>query len=378
MDIAIGILITASIPVILAVIADRTGARPSRWLARSRMFLVAISSAIERGVPVEQALIDLSEKRDTEMGVEFHALAAWLNTGLPLHEALEKVPRFLPRSIQVLLVYGSRTGKLKELLPVGQKVMTSLTIHGGQTSRNLFHPLAIMLTLIGITGLLTTFVVPKFAAIFADMGVDMEAESLSYFMFVWSNFDLWLACHFTALGIMIACCLFFAGGPAVVNWMQTKLPRLTDSIHRLFPWQRLEQQRRFGLMLSHLLDAGIPEEPALVMSGEFAGNQWFKRGVEQASKALRNGESLIAALKLIDADQDFQFRMETARRSGSPFREALADWAEAIRARAQFREAAAVDLAHTGFLCYNAAWIGFVGISFFAAEIQLIDAIVVW
>lgn len=201
---------------------------------------------------------------------------------------------------------------------------------------------------------------------------------MRYFMFIWSNFDLWLACNFIALGVMISCCLFFAGGPAVVNWMQMKLPRLTDTIHRMFPWQRLEQQRRFGLMLAHLLDAGIPEEPALVMSGEFAGNQWFRHNVAKASQALRDGENLIAALKLVDADRDFQFRMDAARRSGSPFREALEDWAEAIRARAQFREAAAVDLAHTGFLCYNAAWIGFVGISFFAAEIQLIDAIVVW
>ena len=378
MDTVIGMLITASIPVILLVIADRTGSRPSRWLSRGRMFLIAVNSAVDRGTPVEKALLELAEKKDKEMGVEFHALASWLNTGLPLHEALEKVPRFLPRSIQTLLIYGSRTGKLTELLPAGQNVMHSLTRQGANKGQDLFYPLILMMVMIGVTGLLTAFVVPKFVAIFADMGGDLGVEALGYFLFIWNNFDLWIASHFAAFAVMLTCCLFFAGGPGVVNWMQTNLPRLTDTVHRLFPWQRMEQQRRFGLMLSHLLDAGIPEEPALMMSAEFAGNHWFKRQVIEATRALRDGESLNAVLLRLDADPDFQFRMEAARRSGSPFREALSDWSDALCARAQFREAAAVDFAHTGFLCYNAAWIGFVGISFFAAEIHLIDAVMMW
>lgn len=378
MDVAIALLITFSLPVFIMLFVDQAVGRPARWLSRARMFLIAVNSAVTRGVSIEQAVIELSKKGDTEMGAEFHALAAWVNSGLPFHEALEKVPQFLPRSIQLLLIYGARTSKLKELLPVGQYIIRSLTQQGNYKRQDLVQPLLVMVFLIGITWHLTTYVVPKFVPIFSDMGVNLDTGTLGNFLFVWDNFEIWIACHFIALGIMIACCLFFAGSPAVVNWTQTKLPRLTDTIHRMFPWQRLEQQRRFGLMLSHLLDAGVPEEPAITMSGEIAGNKWFRQKVARASQALQNGESLVPALKLIDADRDFQFRMEAARRSGLPFREALTDWAEAIRARAQFLESAAVDLAHTSFICYNAAWIGFVGICFFDAEIQIINSTSIW
>jgi len=377
-SITIAVVISFSIPVTLLVLTDRLGARPARWLGRARMFLIAIRSAIQRNVPVEQALIELAEKGDTEMGVEFHALAAWLNTGLPLHEALAKVPRFLPRSIQALLIHGSRTGKLRELMPVGQSVMNSLSGPWRPTGAGLLSPLTITIAFVGVAGILSTFVVPKFIAIFSDMGGERAVEVMSGFLFIWNNFDQWLQLHFAVVAIMIVCNLFFMGGPAVAQWMQHYLPRLTDFVYRLFPWQRLEQQRRFGLLLSHLLDAGIPEEPALLMSGDFAGNRWFKARVIEAAKALREGEGLIAALKHVDPDPDFQFRLETARRSNSSFREALADWSEALRARAQFREAAAANVAYTTFLCYNAVCIGFVGVSFFAAEIELIDIILTW
>lgn len=365
----IPLIIGLSIPVVLFVIFDRLAAHPMRWLTRGRMLLIAINAALDRGAPIERALVELAEKRDPELGPQFHALAAWLQEGLPLHDALSRTPDLLPRPIHTLLVEGSRSGTLAALLPVARDIMQSLASPLRPAGRNLIAPLTVMFCLIGVTAFFSAFIAPRLTMILSDMGAGAT---------VFPRQGLWFAGHVVVLNLMVAANLFLMGGPAVTHWARLRLPRLTEAVHRCFPWQLLDQRRRFGLMLAHGLDAKIPEAEALRMAGEFADNRWFQAKVERAIAALRDGEGLDEALRRIDPDPDYRFRLEAARRSGGALREALDGWAEALDARARFREAAVIDVVYTAFLGYSAACVGMIGVSFFSAEVRLIETLVTW
>lgn len=131
-------------------------------------------------------------------------------------------------------------------------------------------------------------------------------------------------------------------------------------------------------MLTHLLDTGVPEERALLIAGEYSGNRHFHGLVLHSLIDLRNGTGLPDALRHMDLDGDFKFRMEAAALSGSPFSEALTDWFDAHRAKTELRERAATDIANTVFICYNGAIVALMAITFFQLEIGIMDTAAPW
>src|SRR6185503_12121501 len=64
---------------------------PMRRRDRARFFLDLLETALERGQAIEPAILSAAESRDRVMGVRFYLLAADLENGARLGEALEKV-----------------------------------------------------------------------------------------------------------------------------------------------------------------------------------------------------------------------------------------------------------------------------------------------
>jgi type II secretory pathway component PulF len=195
-------------------LADFLSAKPYRWLCQGRQFLNALQMAKGRGISYEEALISLADHGESDLGLQFQVLACWLREGLPLHEALEKVPRFLPRPIEVLVSYGSRTGTLGDILPVGQRTMEELTDKSSNEQYDIFSIVTVAMVLLGISSILFTFVVPKFIAIFADFGGALPPATL----FVFENYGNFLILHQCVIAVMVLSYLFIFGGPASQIW----------------------------------------------------------------------------------------------------------------------------------------------------------------
>ena len=56
-------------------------------------------------------------RRDRSLGVRFHLLAAHIEGGLRLSQALERVPRLLPPQVCAMLSTGERIGDIRKVLP---------------------------------------------------------------------------------------------------------------------------------------------------------------------------------------------------------------------------------------------------------------------
>ena len=368
------ILVLLGLALAGVLLADHLGAKPFRWMSQSRHFINALDMADKRGVPYEQALIKLADYGERSLGIYFHVLAEWLRTGLKLHEALPLVPKCLPRPMQALVIFGSERGLLPKLIPVAQSSLQELTDRSANQRNEIFGLLTIAVALFGIMGLMSLGVMPKLEAIVADMMPVQE----TLFTHLSANRHWFMYFHALVIAVMTMVFLFMIGGTANHSYVDNRLPRLSDLAHRLFPWQRLRQEQRFGRMLAALLDEKVPEDMALKVAGAFAANQSFRDRIDACVSDVRTGKGLIESLNRIGLGGDFKLRMRAAHESGRPFAEALKEWFETLHVRAQVRERAITDAASTLFTVYNAVIVGLIAYGFFDVEVTLINQLSMW
>ena len=96
---------------------------PMRRRDRALFFLDLLETVLQRGQPVEQAILSAAENHDRAIGVRFFMVAAHIEGGARLGEALEKVPRFLPPQVNAMLRAGEKLGDLKKVLPACREVL---------------------------------------------------------------------------------------------------------------------------------------------------------------------------------------------------------------------------------------------------------------
>src|SRR6185503_12883359 len=128
---------------------------------RARCFLDLLETGLKQGRSLEQTILSLSQSRVHNMGVHFHLLAAYLEQGLPLKAALEKVPQFLPASVRAILRVGEEIGSVEKVLPAGRQ---SLVDGLSRTQTGLNNLIVIFfVSPIGpaLIGLFTVLVFPK-------------------------------------------------------------------------------------------------------------------------------------------------------------------------------------------------------------------------
>src|SRR4030081_862739 len=90
---------------------------PMRRNERARIFLDLLELGLRNGRSPEAAITAVAASRDRSLGVRFHLLAAHLEKGLGLHDALERVPRLVPPEVKAMLQTGERIGDLSKVLP---------------------------------------------------------------------------------------------------------------------------------------------------------------------------------------------------------------------------------------------------------------------
>jgi len=344
---------------------------PLRRAERARLFLDLLESTIKQGQPLEETLISLSHSRDQSMGVKFHLLAAWLETGLTLDEALARVPQFLPPQVTAMLSAGRQMGDVAEVLPACRQLLKDpiSQIRGAQSY------LVIMTFVIAPLGcfvfeFLMIFVIPKFREVFAGMGINsgtalmgVIAANLGKIMVVQGGLMLliWLATF------------VYLGGPRVTAWWP-----VLERVHYRLPWRRRRMQRDFSTMLAVLLDAGVPEAAALTLAADCTANSVFRRRAVRAVDALRQGLKLPEAVHLLDDAGEFQWRLRNAAATPGGFFRALAGWHESLDARAFQQEQAAAHGVTTALVLWNGLLVGVIAFAAFSPLASLINAMALW
>ncbi len=348
---------------------------PLRRQERARLFLDLVETGIIRGQSIERTVCAISKTRDPSVGVRFHLLAAYLESGWNLTAALSKVGGLLTPQLVAMFKVGEEIGDVRKILPACRTVTRDATSHI-QSAYNYFVVLAFVLipAIPALFWLMTIFVIPKYQQLFADL---LEGQSLPYVPFqaaaVLAQMQLVVALLFYVGAI------FYLGGPRFRAWLGAGvfIPQL-DALIYAVPWRRKRIHRDFGAMLAVLLDAEVPEAKAVLLAAESTGNIAFLRRAEQVAGQLCHGAGLVDAVAAMDSRGEFKWRLANATHAHGHFREALAGWLDSLDAGAFRQQQVFGQLVTTGMVLYNGLMVGLLAIFIFHSLTLVIEEGVLW
>jgi len=348
---------------------------PLRRQERVRLFLDLLETGLKQGHSFERTILSAADARDRSLGVRFHLLAAHLEGGMGLIQALDKVPHFLPPQIPAMLKAATETGVIGKILAACREQLNDGVAQVWKAQNYLaLVALVVSPAWIFIFWVLTIFVFPKYLAIAADL----QATSTGLLQLLERHKELLLSCQLTLLALFYFGVFLYVGGPRAMSWLDKIAPALADGLIFRLPWRRKRMQRNFSSMLAVLLDAGLPEAKAVGMAARCAANRNFQRRADGVAADLERGLKLTEAVKRLDDSGEFHWRLTNAAHGGGGFLSALSGWHDALEAKAFQEEQAVAQLITTALVFLNGLLVGILAVAVFQILIAVIDAGVLW
>jgi type II secretory pathway component PulF len=345
---------------------------PMRRRDRALFFLDLVETVLQRGQPLEQTILAAAENHDRAIGVRFYIVAAHIESGSRLGEALEKEPRFLPPQINAILRAGEKLGDLKKVLPACREILriapdtVRSTTHYMVAILLVFAPVACWL----IT-LLSVFVVPKFKEVAAGMGD--KVWPFTQFVFALNDSHILVGFEILLFFSLLTVAALYIGGPGLVRWFQFHSVPIVDWIAWRVPWKQKKLQRTFSAMLAVLLDGGVPEAEAVQLAGDATANEICRRRAQHVIAALEKGIKLGDAVRAFDAAGEFHWRLANATHAHGGFLNALRGWHEALDARAFQQEEAATHVLTSGLVILNGLVVALIATAMFGMLVMILN-----
>jgi type IV pilus assembly protein PilC len=338
---------------------------------RALFFLDLLETVLQRGQPIEQAIISAAENHDRSIGARFFIVAAHIEGGARLGEALEQEPRFLPPQINAILRAGEKLGDLKKVLPACREVLriasdtVRTTMHYMVAILLVFAPVAIWMIC-----LISVLIIPKFKEVAA--GTQVQLWPLTNFVF---GNTYWLVAYEAVIFVALAAItMIYIGGPGFVRWFQFSRVPVVDWITWRVPWKQKKLLRTFSAMLAVLLDGGVPEAEAVRLAADSTANEICRRRGRRVTAALERGIKLDDAVVEFDDSGEFHWRLTNAIHARGGFLQALRGWHEALDAKAFQQEEAATHAATSGLVILNGVVVGLIVTAMFGILIVMVKA----
>jgi len=342
---------------------------PMRRRDRALFFLDLLETVVARGQPVEQAILSAAGNQDRSIGVRFFMVAAHVENGCRLGEALGKVPSFLPPQVNAMLAAGEKLGDLKKVLPACREVLriapdtVRTTMHYMVAILLLFAPICVWLIC-----MLMIFVVPKFKEIAAGIGAGVWP--LTCFVFnIAPQLVLFEGAVFVVL-VLVA--IVYVGGPGFTARFQFRRLPLVDWIVWQIPWKQKKLLRAFSAMLAVLLDGGVPEAEAVRLAGDSTANEICRRRARRVISKLQDGMKLDEAVRAFDGSGEFHWRLTNATHAHGGFLAALRGWHQALDAKAFQQEETATHALTSGLVILNGVVVGLIATGMFGLLVMVL------
>lgn len=245
-----------------------------------------VSEIVSAGLPLESGLAAVVEELPRgRLKRELRAIVADLERGSELEEVL--AGRRAPAYLSALVRAGRRSGRTGEILESFVS-STRIIFDLRQTLwMALVYPLALLLVVPLILGVLQLAVIPEFSRIFE--GFEIKLPWLTQALIAISKAlsqHAWLPL-LVLCGAVVGICVLIriALGAVETRRIICKVP----VIGPLIRWTALA---RFSPLLSLLIESRMPLEEALVLAGDATGDVLIRAECRTLAERLRSGESL--------------------------------------------------------------------------------------
>jgi type IV pilus assembly protein PilC len=260
-------------------------------------FTRQLAVLIDAGLPLMRGMGTLSKSMPNPYfkGI-INDIGETIGGGSTFSEALAKHPKIFDKLYVNMVKAGEIGGVLEIALNRLAEFQEKSESIKGKVKAAMFYPVAVMIVATIIVGILMTFVIPKFKAIFADMLGDGETLP-GFTLLVLAISDAIRNNVIAVIGGIIALFVVFK---LIINktkagrWLWDKFKLIVPA---LGPLVKKIAIARFSRTLGTLISSGVPILQALNIVKETAGNVHLTNAIDKVYEAVKEGETICKPLE---------------------------------------------------------------------------------
>lgn len=271
------------------------------WLPKSRArfplthFSQELLSLLTAGLSLVESIETLIEKEeDSSVRKIIQEILARLYEGMTLSQALETYPQIFPALYIATIRASERTGDLPEALTRFIAYQTQMDLARKKLVGASIYPVLLLVLGLLVAVFLLLFVVPKFSAIYEDIGADLPW--LSVMLIKWGRLvheSGWMLAGIAATLLVLTVYSFSRSAfRAHLMQMLWRIPAIGERM-------RIYQLARFYKTLGMLLRGGIPITKALEMVSNLL-QPHFRPRVIAAAAHIREGKTISSAMQMAE------------------------------------------------------------------------------
>ncbi len=256
----------------------------------SRQFAVLVNA----GVAIVRSLGVLSEQcPNPKLKKALVEISDDVQQGVNLSDAMRKHPDCFDALYVSMVQAGEVGGVLDEVMNRLSKLLEDVARLQNQIKAALSYPVVVGFLALAIFVGMTVFLIPVFAGIFKELGVELPA--LTQFM-------LWISEILRSWRALIPIALFIAGRIVYLQYYKTRVGRETiDRLSLKVPlFGDLIQKSavaRFSRTFGSLTRSGVPILTAMEIVRDTAGNQIIANAIDASRRDIQQGGMISIALQ---------------------------------------------------------------------------------
>jgi general secretion pathway protein F len=257
------------------------------------IFTQELHTLVRASFPLDRSLAVLSQLAESPaMSEVVQDVLKEVKGGKSFSEGLGKHPEVFPKIYMNMVKAGEAGGVLEEILGrLFSFLETSENLRSYIVSAMIYPALLSAVGLASIT-ILTLFVVPKFAAIFKDMGVPLPLPMaiLQGVSSLFSNYWWLVLAMLVIVGFYIKRFRDSEQGRLKLDRWQLRIPLVGVVLRKV-------EVARFARTLGTLLHGGVPLLQAMTIVREIIGNQSIATTIEPIRTGIKKGEGIAQPMK---------------------------------------------------------------------------------
>lgn len=256
------------------------------------VFTHEMSTLLAAGMPLDRSLSILAELSErVEMKRIVADVLQSVQRGKSLAEALAAHPKVFPPLYINMVKAGEIGGVLDHVLQRLTDYLERANELRDEVRSAMVYPLILLLTAFASVTILLTYVLPKFASIFAQAGQSLPFSARMLLAMSDGMRSYWWVGLLAIAALTVAAMHYVRTPAGRLRWDQIKL-----RIVLLGDLTRKVAVARFARTLGTLLRSGVPMLQALDIVREVSGNLVLAQAIDEVKVAVRGGSGVAAPL----------------------------------------------------------------------------------
>lgn len=256
-------------------------------------FTRQMATLIKSGIPLAEALGALVEQVANErFKTPLSEVRTNVNEGMSFADALAKHPKIFDELFVSMVRAGEVAGNLDEVLTRLADFLEASQKLKSKVQGAMIYPLVMVVVGIGIMTVLMVKVIPEITQMFTQQGKTLPWNTR---LLIWSSSFIGKNILWIFIGLIFAGVIFYKWthskeGRPVWHKFVLGLPVLGQLVRTI-------NVGRFARTLGTMLQSGVPMLRSLDTAKQIMGNVILQRAIDDAKKAVTEGESLAQTLK---------------------------------------------------------------------------------